>query len=115
MEDHEKRMRNLIKKVHDLGGTATDTQFRRIVISSMPPDWRQDVRSVPGTSSADAFTYIHTLWYEKGGRKGHKASQSFDDRSPIHHSTQPNEYWEQATDHLPQLQQARPYREKMLG
>ncbi|KAJ3917357.1 hypothetical protein F5877DRAFT_68308 [Lentinula edodes] len=65
MEDHEKRMRNLLKKVHDLGGTATDAQFRRIIISSMPPDWRQDVRSVPGSSSADAFTYLHTLWYEK--------------------------------------------------
>ncbi|GAW04347.1 retrotransposon Ty1-copia subclass [Lentinula edodes] len=65
MEDHEKRMRNLLKKVHDLGGTATDAQFRRIVISSMPPGWKQDVRSVPGTSSADAFTYLHTLWYEK--------------------------------------------------
>lgn len=65
MEDHEKRMRNLLKKVHDLGGTATDAQFRRITISSMPPDWRQDVRSVPGTSSADAFTYLHTLWHEK--------------------------------------------------
>lgn len=65
MEDHEKRMRNLIKKVHDLGGTVTDTQFRHIVISSMPPEWRQDVRSMPGNSSADAFTYFHTLWYEK--------------------------------------------------
>ncbi|KAF8823194.1 hypothetical protein HHX47_DHR10000422 [Lentinula edodes] len=31
----------------------------------MPPGWRQDVRSVPGTTSADAFTYLHTLWYEK--------------------------------------------------
>ncbi|KAJ3861260.1 hypothetical protein EV359DRAFT_9294, partial [Lentinula novae-zelandiae] len=39
MEDHEKRMRNLLKKVHDLGGAATDAQFRRIVISSMPPEW----------------------------------------------------------------------------
>ncbi|KAJ3869613.1 hypothetical protein EV359DRAFT_12497, partial [Lentinula novae-zelandiae] len=36
MEEHEKRMRNLLKKVHDLGGTATDAQFRRIIISSMP-------------------------------------------------------------------------------
>ncbi|KAJ3858692.1 hypothetical protein EV359DRAFT_87353 [Lentinula novae-zelandiae] len=65
MEDHEKKMRNLLKKVHDLGGTATDAQFRRIVISSMPNDWRQDIRSVPGTSSAEAFTYLHTLWYQK--------------------------------------------------
>ncbi|KAJ3860460.1 hypothetical protein EV359DRAFT_23303, partial [Lentinula novae-zelandiae] len=39
MEDHEKRMRNLLKKVHDLGGVATDAQFRRIIISSMPPEW----------------------------------------------------------------------------
>ncbi|KAJ3858552.1 hypothetical protein EV359DRAFT_684, partial [Lentinula novae-zelandiae] len=39
MEDHEKKMRNLIKRVHDLGGTATDAQFRRIVISSMPQEW----------------------------------------------------------------------------
>ncbi|KAJ3921493.1 hypothetical protein F5877DRAFT_64903 [Lentinula edodes] len=65
MEDHERKMRNLLKKVHDLGGTATDAQFRWIVISSMPQEWRQDVRSVPGTSSADAFAYLHTLWYEK--------------------------------------------------
>ncbi|GAW04135.1 Retrovirus-related Pol polyprotein from transposon TNT 1-94 Includes: ame: Full=Protease [Lentinula edodes] len=65
MEDHEKRMRNLIKRVHDLGGTATDAQFWRIVISSMPPEWRSDVRSVPGSTSAEAFTYLHTLWYEK--------------------------------------------------
>lgn len=65
MEDHEKRMRNLLKKVHDLGGTATDAQFCRIVISSMPIGWKQDVRSDPGTTSAEAFTYLHTLWYEK--------------------------------------------------
>ncbi|KAJ3858338.1 hypothetical protein EV359DRAFT_87888 [Lentinula novae-zelandiae] len=65
MEEHKKRMRNLLKKVHDLGGTMTNAQFRRIIISLMPPGWRQDVRSVPGTLSADAFTYLHTLWYEK--------------------------------------------------
>lgn len=65
MEDHEKRMRNLLKKVHDLGGSATNAQFRRIVISSMPAGWKQDVRSVPGTTSAEAFTYLHTLWNEK--------------------------------------------------
>lgn len=40
MEDHEKKMQNLLKKVHDLGGTATDAQFRQIIISSMPSDWR---------------------------------------------------------------------------
>ncbi|KAJ3912886.1 hypothetical protein F5877DRAFT_84343 [Lentinula edodes] len=65
MEDHKKRMRNLLKKVHDLGGTASDTQFRHIVISSMPPEWRQDVQSIPGSCSTDVFTYLHTLWYEK--------------------------------------------------
>lgn len=65
MEDHKKQMQNLIKKVHDLGGTATDAQFRRIVILSMPSDWRQDIQSVPGTSSADVFAYLHMLWYEK--------------------------------------------------
>lgn len=65
MEDHEKQMRNLIKKVHNLGGTATDAQFHRIVISSMPSDWRQDIRSIPGASSADVFAYLHMLWYKK--------------------------------------------------
>ncbi|KAJ3858290.1 hypothetical protein EV359DRAFT_69127 [Lentinula novae-zelandiae] len=43
MEEHEKRMRNLLKKVHDLGGMATEVQFRWIIISSMPPGWKQDV------------------------------------------------------------------------
>ncbi|KAJ3858174.1 hypothetical protein EV359DRAFT_88143 [Lentinula novae-zelandiae] len=65
MEDHEKKMRNLIKRVHDLGGTATDAQFQWIIILSMPQEWRQDVCSIPGVSSADAFAYLHTLWYEK--------------------------------------------------
>ncbi|KAJ3862763.1 hypothetical protein EV359DRAFT_83007 [Lentinula novae-zelandiae] len=65
MEDHEKKMQNLIMKVHDLRGTTTDAQFRWIVILSIPQEWRQDVRSVLGVSSADAFTYLHTLWYEK--------------------------------------------------
>ncbi|KAJ3863325.1 hypothetical protein EV359DRAFT_82495 [Lentinula novae-zelandiae] len=65
MESHEKKMRNLLKRVHDLGGTTTDAQFRRIVIFSMPPEWRQDVRTVPGNSSANAFTYLQTLWYQR--------------------------------------------------
>ncbi|KAJ3860030.1 hypothetical protein EV359DRAFT_67658 [Lentinula novae-zelandiae] len=65
MEDHEKHMQNFLKEVHDLGGTATDAQFRTIIISSMPPDWRQDMCSIPEMSSTDAFTYLHMLWYEK--------------------------------------------------
>ncbi|GAW03636.1 Retrovirus-related Pol polyprotein from transposon TNT 1-94 Includes: ame: Full=Protease [Lentinula edodes] len=65
MEAHEKKMRNLLRKVHDLGGTMTDAQFRQITIFSMPPDWRQDVRTVPGTSSTEAFTYLQTLWYQR--------------------------------------------------
>ncbi|KAJ3912220.1 hypothetical protein F5877DRAFT_72584 [Lentinula edodes] len=58
MELHEKKMRNLLKKVHNLGGTTMDAQFRRIIIFSMPPDWRQDIRTVPDTLSKDAFTYL---------------------------------------------------------
>ncbi|KAJ3860385.1 hypothetical protein EV359DRAFT_85377 [Lentinula novae-zelandiae] len=65
MESHEKKMQNLLKKVHDLGGTTTDAQFRQIVIFSMPPEWRQCVRTVPGSTSADVFTYLETLWYQR--------------------------------------------------
>ncbi|GAW08515.1 retrovirus-related pol polyprotein [Lentinula edodes] len=65
MESHEKKMRNLLKRVHDLGGTTTDAQFRRIVIFSMPAEWRRDIRTVPGNTSADAFTYLQTLWYQR--------------------------------------------------
>ncbi|KAJ3867403.1 hypothetical protein EV359DRAFT_78560 [Lentinula novae-zelandiae] len=31
----------------------------------MPPDWRQDVQTVPGTTSANAFMYLQTLWYQR--------------------------------------------------
>ncbi|KAJ3805549.1 hypothetical protein F5876DRAFT_81661 [Lentinula aff. lateritia] len=31
----------------------------------MPPEWKQDIHSVPGNSSTDTFAYLHTLWYEK--------------------------------------------------
>lgn len=75
MEDHEKKMQNLLKKVHDLGGTASNAQFRRIIISSMPPKWRSDVHSVPGNSSADAFAYLHTLWYEKERKEEERDSK----------------------------------------
>ncbi|KAJ3912036.1 hypothetical protein F5877DRAFT_72718 [Lentinula edodes] len=55
IEDHEKKMRNLPKKVHNLGG------------SSYCQCHQGGDRTfvVPGVSSADTFTYLHTLWYKK--------------------------------------------------
>ncbi|KAE9384520.1 hypothetical protein BT96DRAFT_1097808 [Gymnopus androsaceus JB14] len=49
----------------DYGGTCNDPQFRLIVIASLPLDWKQDTRNVPGTSSKDAFTFLHSLYLEK--------------------------------------------------
>ena len=36
MEDHEKKMKNLLKSLHNLGGMCNDYQFWMIVIASMP-------------------------------------------------------------------------------
>ncbi|KAF5377741.1 hypothetical protein D9757_009387 [Collybiopsis confluens] len=65
MEEHEKRMRNLLKKFHDVGGTCTDEQFRLIVLASLPKEWKSDVRNVPGTDSESALTFLHALYLEK--------------------------------------------------
>ncbi|KAE9385397.1 hypothetical protein BT96DRAFT_1091322 [Gymnopus androsaceus JB14] len=65
MEDHEKKMKNLLRTLKDYGGTCNDPQFRLIVIASLPLDWKQDTRNVPGTSSEDAFTFLHSLYLEK--------------------------------------------------
>ncbi|KAE9403466.1 hypothetical protein BT96DRAFT_936473 [Gymnopus androsaceus JB14] len=66
MEDHKKKMKNLLlRTLKDYGGTCNDPQFRLIVIASLPLDWKQDTRSVPSTSSEDAFTFLHSLYLEK--------------------------------------------------
>src|ERR1700750_3202171 len=65
MEDHEKVMRNLLKKLHNAGGHCTDSQFRLIIIASLPKEWKPDVCNVPGTTSEAAFTYLHGLYLEK--------------------------------------------------
>ncbi|KAE9406859.1 hypothetical protein BT96DRAFT_1048017 [Gymnopus androsaceus JB14] len=68
MEEHEKRMKNLLKALHNLGGTCNDYQFRMIVIASMPDTWKDYVLNVPGLFSAEAFTYLHRLYLDKVGR-----------------------------------------------
>lgn len=68
MEDHGKKMKNLLKSLHNLGGTCNDYQFRMIVIASMPDMWKDYVLNVPGLYSAEAFTYLHRLYLDKVGR-----------------------------------------------
>ncbi|KAE9395703.1 hypothetical protein BT96DRAFT_942225 [Gymnopus androsaceus JB14] len=67
MEDHEKKMKNLLKTLHNLGGTCNDYQFRMIVISSMPDNWKDYVLNVPGILSSEAFTYLHHLYLDEVG------------------------------------------------
>lgn len=73
MEDHEKKMKNLLKGLHNLGGTCNDYQFRMIVIASMPEAWKDYVLNIPGISSTDAFTYLHRIYLDKVGR--HRESE----------------------------------------
>ncbi|KAE9384114.1 hypothetical protein BT96DRAFT_950794 [Gymnopus androsaceus JB14] len=68
MEDHEKKMRNLLRSLHNLGGTCNDHQFRLIVIASMPDTWKDYILNVPGIFSSEAFTYLHRLYLDKVGR-----------------------------------------------
>ncbi|KAE9384414.1 hypothetical protein BT96DRAFT_950581 [Gymnopus androsaceus JB14] len=65
MEDHEKKMKNLLKTLHNLGGTCNDYQFRMIVVASMPDTWKDYVLNVPGMLSSEAFTYLHRLYLDK--------------------------------------------------
>ena len=65
MEEHEKKMKNLLKALHNLGGSCNDYQFRLIVISSMLEAWRDYVLNVPGMFSSKAFTYLHCLHLDK--------------------------------------------------
>ena len=65
MEEHKKYMKNLLKVLHNLGGTCTDEQFRLIVIASMPKAWQGYVLNVPGDSSEDAFIYLHHIYLDK--------------------------------------------------
>ncbi|KAE9389840.1 hypothetical protein BT96DRAFT_946566 [Gymnopus androsaceus JB14] len=65
MEAHEKKMKNLLKALHNLGGSCNDYQFRLIVIASMPEAWRDHVLNVPGVFSSEAFTYLHRLYLDK--------------------------------------------------
>ncbi|KIK56830.1 hypothetical protein GYMLUDRAFT_247607 [Collybiopsis luxurians FD-317 M1] len=43
MEDHEMKMRNLLKKLHNASGTCSNSQFPLIVIASMPKEWKLDL------------------------------------------------------------------------
>lgn len=65
MEDHEKKMKNLLCTLTDYGGICNDTQFCLILVASLSLDWKQDTRNVPGTSSEDAFMFLHSLYLEK--------------------------------------------------
>ncbi|KAE9406325.1 hypothetical protein BT96DRAFT_934321 [Gymnopus androsaceus JB14] len=65
MEDHEKKMKNLLKTLHNLGGTCNNYQFRMIVVASMPDTWKDYVLNVPGMLSSEAFTYLHRLYLDK--------------------------------------------------
>ncbi|KAE9401747.1 hypothetical protein BT96DRAFT_937637 [Gymnopus androsaceus JB14] len=65
MEDHEKKRKNLLKSLHNLGGTCNDYQFWMIVIASMPEAWKDYVLNVPGIFSSDVFTYLHCLYLDK--------------------------------------------------
>ncbi|KAE9388296.1 hypothetical protein BT96DRAFT_947713 [Gymnopus androsaceus JB14] len=67
MEEHEKKMKNLLKTLHNLGGTCNNYQFRLIVIASMPEAWKDYMLNVPGMFSAKAFTYLHCLYLDKIG------------------------------------------------
>jgi transposase InsO family protein len=65
MEDHEANLRKLRKRFIDLGGKIEDTQFRQIVINSVPLDWKSDMRNVPGTTPDEAFRHLHSIWFDK--------------------------------------------------
>ncbi|KAE9387122.1 hypothetical protein BT96DRAFT_1005429 [Gymnopus androsaceus JB14] len=58
-------LRSHTYKPETMGEHVTIPQFRLIVIASLPLDWKQDTRSVPSTSSEDAFTFLHSLYLEK--------------------------------------------------
>ncbi|KAE9397295.1 hypothetical protein BT96DRAFT_941021 [Gymnopus androsaceus JB14] len=73
MEDHEKKMKNLLRTLKDYGGTCSNPQFHLIVVASLLLDWKQDTRNVPGTSSKDAFTFLHSLYLEK--QQEHESSE----------------------------------------
>ncbi|KAE9406178.1 hypothetical protein BT96DRAFT_987869 [Gymnopus androsaceus JB14] len=68
MEEHEKKMKNLLKTLHNLGGACNNYQFRLIVITSMPEAWKDYVLNVPGIFSSEAFTYLHRLYLNKRER-----------------------------------------------
>ncbi|KAE9394128.1 hypothetical protein BT96DRAFT_943436 [Gymnopus androsaceus JB14] len=70
MEEHKKKMKNLLKQLHNLGGTCNDHQFRMIVIASMLEAWKDYVLNVPGLFSSEAFTYLHRLYLDKVGCTG---------------------------------------------
>ncbi|KAE9383140.1 hypothetical protein BT96DRAFT_951601, partial [Gymnopus androsaceus JB14] len=59
MEEREKKMKNLLKSLHNLRGTCNNYQFRMIVIASMPEAWKDYVLNVPSIFSSKAFTYLH--------------------------------------------------------
>ncbi|GAW10064.1 retrovirus-related pol polyprotein [Lentinula edodes] len=65
MEDHEKKMNNLLKRLRNLGGAVDDFQYRLIVIKSMPKEWKENVLNVPGRTSSEAFTYLKHLYINK--------------------------------------------------
>ncbi|KIK66860.1 hypothetical protein GYMLUDRAFT_239084 [Collybiopsis luxurians FD-317 M1] len=65
MEEHEQKMCNLLKCLHNAGGTCTDEQFHLIVITSLLREWKPDVCNIPGTNSESAFTFLCTLYLKK--------------------------------------------------
>ncbi|GAW02791.1 retrovirus-related pol polyprotein [Lentinula edodes] len=65
MEDHEKKMKNLKKKLTDVGGTLTDAQFRIIILASVPTDWKPETRNVPGKGSDEVFIHLYTVYLER--------------------------------------------------
>ncbi|KAE9388241.1 hypothetical protein BT96DRAFT_947768 [Gymnopus androsaceus JB14] len=67
MEEHKKKMKNLLKSLHNFGRTCNDYQFRMIIIASMPEAWKDYVLNVPGIFSSEAFTYLHWLYLDKVG------------------------------------------------
>ncbi|KAE9403907.1 hypothetical protein BT96DRAFT_936117 [Gymnopus androsaceus JB14] len=80
MEEHEKKMKNLLKTLHNLGGLCNDYQFRLIVIASMPKSWKDYVLNVPGIFSTDTFTYLHHLYLDKVGRHAESTDDYIKDK-----------------------------------
>ncbi|KAE9403707.1 hypothetical protein BT96DRAFT_936149 [Gymnopus androsaceus JB14] len=54
MEEHEKKMKNLLKTLHNPRGACNDHQFRLIVIASIPKTWKDYILNVPGIFSAES-------------------------------------------------------------